>query len=70
MPVVVKFECGMEDRESEGFGPYDWVQLTYNSLRVSNPEDKELALFDDGYWILTDLAGKHAGQYFSDVVIS
>lgn len=61
-----RFEIGQEDRWSEVYGPYEFVQLTYGSLRIS-PDGEDFAFLSnkDGYWhILTELE-----TYYSDVVI-
>lgn len=44
-------ECGQEDRVGPTFGPFDeFLQLTYEDLRVG-PDGKEIAqLGTDGYW--------------------
>lgn len=73
----VRFERGRDDVIGPTFGPYDWAQLTYSSLRVSDAasggliEDGELAawLEDAGEWFLSDESGEHEGEFYSDVVI-
>lgn len=51
-------------------GPFEYVDLTYASVRVQ--EGEVLALWDEGRgdWILTDLAGDHAGEAYSDLTIT
>ncbi len=45
-------------------GTFEWVQLTYRSLRVSPNGDTELATFTpEGYWETSD------GDTWSDVII-
>ena len=63
--VFVRFECGSEDRMSGEYGPFPFVQLTYNELRVG-PDDDGFAYFGgaDGFWRVGD--GK---ERWSDVVI-
>lgn len=36
MAICVRFECGREDKISKEYGPYEFVQLTYSSLRDEN----------------------------------
>jgi hypothetical protein len=65
--TMIRFECGQEDRISDEFGPFDFVQLTYNTLRVS-PNGDELAHYADtpNEWRLWE----HADQnWYSDVII-
>lgn len=53
------------------FGPFPFVQLTYELLRYG-PDGNDLAVLDDGGWVLTgdDISGVHAGKRFSDVTLS
>ena len=43
--VMVRFETGQEERISQEYGPFPFVQLTYNWLRVG-PDGADLAVFD------------------------
>ena len=63
----IRFECVSEDRVSPPYGPFEYVQLTYNMLRV-NPDGMEFAFIDsDGRW---RLQGEGNGRdYWTDVVI-
>lgn len=51
-------------------GPFEYVDLTYASVRVE--EGEVLAVWDEGRgdWVLTDLAGDHAGEAYSDLTIT
>jgi hypothetical protein len=61
--VTIKFECGQEDRESGQFGPYEFIQVTYGTVRVGPDGDTELANHIDGWWVTMD------GQKWSDFII-
>lgn len=52
------------------FGPFEYAEVTYLSVRVD--EGRELAVWDErrGDWVLTDLAGDHAGEAYSDLTIN
>ncbi len=63
MAVMVRFECGQEDRQREPMGPYEWVQMTYELLRVS-PDGEEIGWFEDDVWKVKGEKG-----WYSDVVI-
>ena len=62
--TTIQFVFGQENRESETFGPYDFVQLTYDALRDGPDGDRELATFRDGIWTTDD------NRIWSDVIIS
>lgn len=61
MATYVRFECGREDRMSKDYGPFEYVQLTYNVLRVaaSNSDDTDFAFLHkpspggDVAWVIT-----------------
>ena len=36
MAVKIRLSCGMEDRESKEYGPFDYAELTYDTLRVND----------------------------------
>lgn len=65
MNVTIRFENVHTDAITH-IGPYDFVQLTYDLLRVG-PSGDELASFEDGWWKI--IAGDHAGEVFSDAII-
>jgi hypothetical protein len=41
MKVGVRFECGSEDRWTEDFGPFDYIQMTYTLLCGYNEDDHD-----------------------------
>lgn len=63
--VMIHFECGREDRWSEDLGPFPFVQMTYNVLRVGHDGERELAHYDveKDDWI------DEQGVAWSDVII-
>jgi hypothetical protein len=61
--TFIRFEHGQDDRMSEVFGPFEFVQLTYGSLRVGPDGDIFFATHANGLWITED------GEAWSDVVI-
>ena len=63
MAVYIRFEYGQQDRFSEKFGPYEFVQVTYGSVRVGDDGDTFLAEFEEGLWVTQD------GQKWSDFVV-
>lgn len=70
--VTIRFINPGTDDLTEVLGPYDYIQATYDLLRVGTEEDpdnpKDLAWWDDGVngWILRDIPGR----IFTDFVIS
>lgn len=66
--TYVRFECGRDGIVGPRFGPYDFVQITYNVIRASlNGEETELAEYDDGDWMLLPYMGVES--IFSDVIV-
>jgi hypothetical protein len=63
--IYVTFEYGQENRFSERFGPFLFVQITYSSLRVGEEGEEFLGQFSDGLWHCS-----RDGQAYSDVVIN
>ena len=64
--VKIRFERGQEDKVSEEYGPFPFVQLTYDSLRVG-PDGDEFAAYDpEGYWFRE---GFRDMEKWSDVII-
>ena len=61
--VFIRFECGQEGRMSEVFGPYEFVQATYASIRVGPDGDRFIAHFEEGWWVTED------GQRWSDFIV-
>lgn len=73
MAMYVRFECGQEDRVSHEYGPFPFVQATFEMLRVG-PNGDALAHYDaeSGVWVLDgDLLvyARDAVQKWSDVII-
>jgi len=77
--IGVRFECGSEARFSKNYGPYEFVQQTYTTLRLPPDGDVELARWvaDEG-WILfdppRDLSAaapkvEEATTWWSDIII-
>lgn len=83
--IYVRFETGMFDRISKEYGPFEFVQITYGTLRVSTPDDvaNEFAYYNeqDNEWWITDpkycarngmaVVGdpEDAKQWWSDIII-
>lgn len=67
-----KFECGSEDRWSDYFGPFDYVQLTGSELSVG-PDGEVVAVLHDGWWVVCEhtaqLPQELHGSRWSDVII-
>jgi hypothetical protein len=64
-PVLyVRFEHRQEDRMSEKYGPFPFVQLTYDGLRVGEDGDEWLGEYENGLWHCT-----RDGQSYTDIVI-
>jgi hypothetical protein len=65
MPTYLRFEFGQEDHISPVYGPFPFVQLTYELLRVG-PDGEELAYFEDANncWRVRDSA-----EVYTDVII-
>jgi hypothetical protein len=49
--VKIRFENGQKDLISETYGPFEFLQATYDSLRIS-PDGDFMAEFVDGFWRL------------------
>ncbi len=60
MNLYVRFERGRDDIIGPTFGPYDFVQLTYEDLRVEVGDDSEIVLaqfiHSDQEWRINDLS--------------
>jgi hypothetical protein len=66
--TFIKFERGRDGVVGPTLGPYEYVQITYNSLRL--PNDVDLAYLNaDGDWEIID-GGEFDGAHYSDVIIS
>ncbi len=73
----VRFERGRDDVTGPTFGPYEYVQITYETV-TAQPLDEgmplltELAFLMKGKgddWELGDDAGEHRGEVYSDVIL-
>lgn len=52
--VTIQFERNESHPQGQAhaeLGPFEWIQVTYNTLRIS-PDGQEIAVYVDGYWIL------------------
>mgnify|MGYP001611948225 FL=1 len=67
--VMIRFEHGYEGRISKEYGPFPFVQLTYELLRVG-PDGEDFAIYD-GTWHLTtsSLDENPDPEIWSDVII-
>ena len=63
--IKIRFECGLEDRWSPDYGPFDYAQITYDTLRVG-PDGADFAFYDPekGEWTQGD-----SSEWYSDIVI-
>jgi hypothetical protein len=66
--ISVRFERGQNDNVSSVYGPFPFVQLTYEELRVG-PEGLTLAIYFNGWWKI-QRGGDEGLQNWSDVVIA
>jgi hypothetical protein len=68
MRITVTFERNAShvkgEAQSRVYGPYDWIQGTYNTLRAGENGEIELATYTHDFWITED------GEEWSDFVIS
>lgn len=57
MPVFVEFSRPRNDKQGPRLGPFEWVQLTYHTLRIP-PDGVTLAYFNpvQGDWVIVGLA--------------
>lgn len=71
----VRFERGRNDVMGPTFGPFAWVQHTYQDLTVDVGPNGEanatLAYWDADAveWFLDRAAGEHEGEFYSDVIV-
>ncbi len=63
--TYIRFENGQEDKIGDVLGPFEWVQITYGVIRVSDDGDDLAFQNKDDFWILID----EPGQLWSDVII-
>lgn len=80
--TYIRFERGRDDMGWLTLGPFEWVQITYNLLRVSEDGDflAEYDEKDSGDWIIspskkpmdktfTERFAKYEGEIYSDIII-
>ena len=73
--LMVRFLDAQNGKVSQNFGPYPFVQLTYELLRVG-PNGDDLARFTDGCWYLLERVEDGIVEYqvdgepWTDIVIS
>lgn len=63
MMIKITFEYGQQGRMGDTLGPYDFVQVTYDTVRAGPDGDFVLAHFANGLWVTVD------GQQWSDFVV-
>ena len=70
MPIYVQFENKARETTSPELGAYDFVQLTYDSLRTSKGDtEKDLAFITSrGFWKLLNFPHNEANLW-TDVMI-
>lgn len=52
--VTIEFFNFASGRHSPLYGPYEFVQVTYNSVRVGPDGDDFIAQYTHGYWMTED----------------
>lgn len=62
--LTIQFEYGQQDRVSDCFGPFPFIQTTYGSVRVGENGDRFIAEYVNGLWITED------SQQWSDFIIT
>lgn len=69
MAMYVRFERGRDDVCGPVLGPYEWVQQTYEDLRVS-PDGEIIAqwVVKAGEWFI--VSGEHEDEFYSDFIVS
>lgn len=61
--VFIRFEYGQEDRVGEDLGPFEYIQMTYDTLTAGPDGEREIADLRDGLWVTED------GRTWSDFVV-
>ena len=67
----IRFERGRDGVIGPTYGPYDFIQVTYDLVRASRDDNEtELAMHGriDGDWYLIDKK-KHPETVFSDMIV-
>ena len=67
MAIYIRFEYGQEDRHSQDFGPYEFIQQTYEAMRVEpvggdGDADEQLAFVQGDLWYVGD-------ETYSDFIV-
>lgn len=70
MSVFIAFWRGRDNIEGPVFGPFDYVEATYEEIRVSPDGNFTVAYLSDGEWRLGPDTGPFAGGIYSDFVVS
>jgi len=65
--IKVRFESPSRDEIGPTCGPFDWVQVTYELLRIA-PDGDPFAVFTGKGWYL--LGTEYAPVPWSDMIIS
>lgn len=67
--LYIRFDRGRDDVSGPVFGPYEYVQQTYQDLRIS-PDGETLAQWfaPAGEWFIVD-GGEHNDEFYSDYVV-
>lgn len=69
--VCIQLEFSAKDLEPVRLGPYEWVQLTYNDLRIS-PDGDIIAWcnYSGGLWkVLDEVLPEGKPDTWSDIII-
>ena len=70
--TFVRFERGRDGIVGPTFGPFPFVQITYETLRVGPDGDEFAYLHKDGDWYLTDEhtpVALRSTEGYSDIII-
>lgn len=68
MTINVEFSRPRDEVDGPKFGPFEWVQLTYEGLRVS-PDGEHIAYYADGEWVIA-VEWAESEETYSDIVIA
>ena len=64
--IKFRFENGRTDQWSEDFGPFEFVQLTYEDLRVGPDGESFATMNGNAEWTIDQ---DESGTVYSDVII-
>jgi hypothetical protein len=67
--LYVRFERGRDGIIGPTYGPYDFIQVTYDILRATTPDgtEAEIAYHGPDDWVLVD--DEREDREFSDYII-